>query len=98
LNDNDDKDEVDELYVVPDHLKVCGWKLCDSLLEVRLFALLWDCNDVVLYCLFVGEEEELGRELHPVDHWHRRSSAAHRVCACTPFVHLYLEYNLLWFI
>jgi hypothetical protein len=24
LNDNDDKDEVDELYVVPDHLKVCG--------------------------------------------------------------------------
>jgi hypothetical protein len=24
LNDKDDKDEVDELYVVPDHLKVCG--------------------------------------------------------------------------
>ena len=26
VNDKDDKDEVDELYVVPDHLKVCLWQ------------------------------------------------------------------------
>ena len=26
VNDKDDKDEVDELYVVPDHLKLCLWQ------------------------------------------------------------------------
>ena len=25
VNDKDDKDEVDELYVMSDHLKVCLW-------------------------------------------------------------------------
>lgn len=64
----EEMDHVDELYTVPEHLKVCLWLNPSSQSEIDHGAL--DCNDGTVILLLAGEEEELGGELDTVDHWH----------------------------
>ena len=43
VGQKEEMDHVDELYTVPDHLKVCFWPNCSPLPENAHSAL--DCND-----------------------------------------------------
>jgi hypothetical protein len=64
----EEMDHVDELYTVPDHLKVCLW--LNEFLNLRTVHCSVHCDYGTVILFLAGEEEELRGELDTMDHWH----------------------------
>lgn len=64
----EEMDHVDELYTVPDHLKVCSWLNRFPQPENAHCSVV--CDDGMIILFLAGKEEELRGELDTMDNWH----------------------------